>query len=294
MRIVSYNILDGGIGRADPLAEVLLAQRADVIGLVEADDPAMLDRIAWRLGFDCIAAEGRKGRTAALLTRGRIVESINHAARRAMPPRAAATLSDIAAARPDIAAARPDIAAARRAAGSAMTRSRSPRSFLEATVEVDRAQLTFGLLHTTAKASQRREHKRERELAAVLDVFADRRAAATPHVLMGDFNATSPLHKVERERLPDASRKYFDKQGDLPRSAITSILDAGYLDTLAVVSPEAAPTSATFTTLQPGQRVDFIFTFGLAPEAVTAAWIETDRLATYASDHYPVGAQLQF
>ena len=28
MRIVSYNILDGGEGRADPLAEVLLAHQA--------------------------------------------------------------------------------------------------------------------------------------------------------------------------------------------------------------------------------------------------------------------------
>jgi len=34
MRVVSYNILTGGEGRADPLAEVLLAQRADVIALV--------------------------------------------------------------------------------------------------------------------------------------------------------------------------------------------------------------------------------------------------------------------
>ena len=38
MRIVSYNILDGGVGRADPIAEVLLAQRPDVVGLVEADE----------------------------------------------------------------------------------------------------------------------------------------------------------------------------------------------------------------------------------------------------------------
>ena len=268
VRIVSYNILDGGIGRADPIAEVLIAQRADVIGLVEADDPAMLERIAWRMGFDCVAAEGRKGRTAALLTRGQILESINHAAR--------------------LAAAQRGMAAAWRAAGT-----RPPRSFLEATIEVGGAQMTFGVIHTTAKASQRREKKREQELAAVLEVFVDRRTAGAPHVLMGDFNATSPIHKLERTRLPDASRKFFDKERDLPRRAIASILDAGYLDTLAVAAPESAPTAATFTTLQPGQRVDFIFTFGVAPEAISAAWIETDRLATYASDHYPVGAELR-
>ena len=34
MRIVSYNILDGGEGRADPLAEVIEAQRPEVVALV--------------------------------------------------------------------------------------------------------------------------------------------------------------------------------------------------------------------------------------------------------------------
>ena len=41
MRIVRYNILDGGEGRADPLAEVIEAQRPDLVALVEATD-AML------------------------------------------------------------------------------------------------------------------------------------------------------------------------------------------------------------------------------------------------------------
>ena len=46
MRLVSYNILDGGEGRADPLAEVLLAQRADVVVLLEADQISVVERIA--------------------------------------------------------------------------------------------------------------------------------------------------------------------------------------------------------------------------------------------------------
>ena len=46
MRIVSYNIYNGGEGRADPLAEVIEAQRPDVVALLEADDPATLQHIA--------------------------------------------------------------------------------------------------------------------------------------------------------------------------------------------------------------------------------------------------------
>ena len=58
MRIVSYNILDGGEGRADPLAEVIEAQRPDVVALVEATDLTVIERIARRLGFDYVHAPG--------------------------------------------------------------------------------------------------------------------------------------------------------------------------------------------------------------------------------------------
>ncbi len=77
LRVVSYNILNGGIGRADPLAEVLLAQKPDIVCLVEADDADVRDRIAWRLGFDQVAAVGRESRTSCLMTRGTITTSIN-------------------------------------------------------------------------------------------------------------------------------------------------------------------------------------------------------------------------
>ena len=253
MRIVTYNILDGGIGRADPIAEVLLAQRADIVGLVEADDPAILDRIGWRLGWDYIAAEGPE-HTAALLTRGRILESVNHALRLG---------------------------------------KKGPRSFLEALVEVDGPAIAIGLVHATAKATEKRERTREKEIAQVLEAFEDRRAAGTSHLLIGDFNANSPIQRIDPDRLKPKSRKIYNEQGDLPRRVIQQILEADYTDTLASVARERAATAGTFSTLYPGQRVDYIFSFGLAPDQITAAWIETDRLATYASDHYPVGAELR-
>ena len=78
MRLISYNILDGGEGRADPIAEVIEAQRPDVVCLVEADDTAVLDRIARRLDFELIHAPGNT-HAAALLSRWPIRESINHA-----------------------------------------------------------------------------------------------------------------------------------------------------------------------------------------------------------------------
>src|SRR3954452_10219280 len=78
MRIFSYNILDGGEGRADPLAEVIEAQRADVVALVEATDLAVVERIANRLRMDYVQAPGRS-QASALLTRFTLRESIDHA-----------------------------------------------------------------------------------------------------------------------------------------------------------------------------------------------------------------------
>src|SRR5438045_4678712 len=79
MRLVSYNILDGGEGRADPLAEVILAQKADVVAIVEADNAEVLARIGKRLGMDYVHGEGKK-HSVALFSRFAIRESINHAA----------------------------------------------------------------------------------------------------------------------------------------------------------------------------------------------------------------------
>ena len=250
MRVVSYNILEGGVGRADPIAEVLLARRPDVVGLVEADDAEVVARIAWRLGMDHAAAIGREGRTSALLTRGRIAASTN----------------------------------------VVMVVDGGPRSFLWAEVEVDGVALPMGVVHLSAKASEERERRREAELDVVLDVTKELRGAGRPHLLTGDFNANSPVQRLARASLSDKSRPHWDAAGgDLPRRAIAKVLDAGYVDALAAHDPEAAATAASFTTRQPGQRVDYVFAHGLR---VVDAWVERDRLAEYASDHFPVGAEV--
>ena len=49
LRIVGYNILSGGEGRADPLAEVLIAQQADIILIEQATNDEVLQRLAIRL-----------------------------------------------------------------------------------------------------------------------------------------------------------------------------------------------------------------------------------------------------
>ena len=51
MRLLTYNIREGGVGRTDQLAEVIKAASADVVALQEARDPIVVEKIAKLAGF---------------------------------------------------------------------------------------------------------------------------------------------------------------------------------------------------------------------------------------------------
>jgi endonuclease/exonuclease/phosphatase family metal-dependent hydrolase len=251
MRIVSYNILNGGEGRADPIAEVVLAQKPDVVCLVEADDAAALERIGRRLKMDCVVASGgRDG--VALLSRWPIIQSVDHA----------------------------------------LLRKEFTGSLLEGVVADDAGrEWPIGVVHLSARATEADEQKREAELAVVLNVFARYRKAGCAHILAGDFNANSPVLKIDPHKCKAATQTAWENNGGkVPRRVVQRLLDEGYVDSLGAFDAGLAATAGSFTTQQPGQRVDYVFTFGV--ERVKGAWIEADRLARYASDHFPVGAEV--
>jgi endonuclease/exonuclease/phosphatase family metal-dependent hydrolase len=251
MKILSYNILDGGEGRADPLAEVILARAPDVVCLAEADEHAVLERIAKRLTMEyVVATAGRNG--VALFSRWPIIQSVDHA----------------------------------------VFRENFTGSLLEAVVaQPGGSEWPIGVVHLTARAKEEDEKKREAELAVVLKAFAGHRAAGRPHVLAGDFNANSPIQHIDPSACKAATRTAWEANGrTLPRRVVQRLLDSGYVDSLQAFAPGQAARAGSFTTQEPGQRVDYIFTFGI--EAPRDAWIEQDRLARYASDHFPVGVEI--
>jgi exodeoxyribonuclease III len=253
MRVVSYNILDGGEGRADPLAEVILAQRPDVVALVEAEDLAVLERLAMRLDMDCVQGAGRP-RAAAILSRWPIVESVNHAP----------------------------------------IHEQGPRSLLEAVVrDPQGTEWIIAATHFRPHMKEADEDRRLVEAEALLEVFQAYRQQRRPHVLAGDFNANAPQQTIDIERCrPSVREEWQQNGGRLPRRVVQRLLDEGYVDTLHAVRGEEAMVTPTFTTNHPGQRVDYIFTWGIEPSRLRGAWVERDRLATYASDHYPVGVEI--
>jgi endonuclease/exonuclease/phosphatase family metal-dependent hydrolase len=149
-------------------------------------------------------------------------------------------------------------------------------------------------VHLHPNASEADEDARLREIQTLLELTADHRQANRPHVVAGGFNATSPIQQIDPALCLPKTRDQWQANGlSLPRRAIGALLAAGYVDTLHASIGEAAATAGTFSTQFPGQRVDYIMTWGVPRARIRRAWIEQDRLARFASDHYPVGAEVE-
>lgn len=253
MRILSYNILDGGKERAELLTRVIESRRPDVIGLVEADGPTVVEQLAAHIGMDFIHAPGNS-KASALLSRFPIRETINHA-----------PLHEVL-----------------------------EKSLLEAVI-VDAAgfEWTLGVVHFHARATEADESIREGEIEQVLKVFAPHRESNRPHLLMGDFNANAPYQRIDPARCKPKTREAWEKNGGhIPRRVVQRILDAGYLDSLRAFDPVASETIGSFSTEFPGQRVDFIFCFGIDAGRIRRAEVVSDPPAPDASDHFPVTLEL--
>jgi endonuclease/exonuclease/phosphatase family metal-dependent hydrolase len=78
LRIVTWNILDGGVGRLDRIASVLRQADADVVALQEANDRGGVERLAARLGMELAYGEANSPFAVAWLSRLPVVRSQNH------------------------------------------------------------------------------------------------------------------------------------------------------------------------------------------------------------------------
>ncbi|HMB95101.1 MAG TPA: endonuclease/exonuclease/phosphatase family protein [Tepidisphaeraceae bacterium] len=251
--MLSYNILDGGAGRAPKLADVIASQRPDIVALVEADDASVVEQIAGDLNMDFLHARaGRKG--SAILSRWNIRQTIDHAA----------------------------------------LRDENLKSLLEATiVDPSGREWIVGIVHLAAHAREKDEQKRERQIELVLDIFSEYRKTNRPHLLAGDFNSNSPIQQIDPQQCkPETRQEWQANGGGIPRRVVQKILDADYIDTLAAFDLPQAKTNGSFSTDFPGQRVDYIFAFGIEAPKIKQAWIEKSPLAKEASDHFPIGAEI--
>ncbi|MEP7067579.1 MAG: endonuclease/exonuclease/phosphatase family protein [Gemmatimonadota bacterium] len=72
MRLLTYNIREGGVGRAAQIAEVIKAASPDVVALQEARDPVVVEQIARLAGFDYWGS--RRSHSTGFLSKVRVLK----------------------------------------------------------------------------------------------------------------------------------------------------------------------------------------------------------------------------
>jgi endonuclease/exonuclease/phosphatase family metal-dependent hydrolase len=299
-RILTYNILIGGTRRVDQITNMIRAARPDVVGLVEAYNPRVVEQLAGALGMDFRMSGDEQHRYdyhTALLSRLPIVSS--HQYRRS---------------------------------------HMNSRPTLEVCVrEEDGRELTIFVAHLQASFSDsarggdsiRREEARE-----LLSIMEPKRG--TPHLLMGDFNSIAPGDTLQGSRLlrylialdqrhkqvdltghpnlesvvPPALRFLYPLLERVPRSRLLSALfdaalslytargtirllrKAGYIDSYRYVNPHSQ--GFTCPASFPAGRIDYIMA---SPELASrlldcSVLSEGDGVYGFqASDHLPVVAE---
>jgi endonuclease/exonuclease/phosphatase family metal-dependent hydrolase len=297
-RILSYNILVGGQPRINQITAMIQAADPDVVGLVEATNPRVVETLAKRLGMQYrISAPGQNSADwqVAVLSRRPLIHTEVH--------RCPGILT---------------------------------KPLLEVCVEeAEGSRLTIFVTHLTASFTYGRagESIRRDEVREILRIMAP--LQGTPHLLMGDFNALAPgdrlkgsillryLVAMDQRRKKDAEGSIghpylnfvvppafhifnpmlrviphskllsaiFDELTALyaPRGSISLLLKAGYTDSFRYTNPRAlgftCPASA------PAGRIDYIFA---SPEMVwrlTRCEILTEGngfRGEDASDHFPI------
>jgi endonuclease/exonuclease/phosphatase family metal-dependent hydrolase len=167
---------------------------------------------------------------------------------------------------------------------------RITRSMFHAVVQAGSRRLPVIGLHLHARETLSDEQIRMGEVPAILDIahlFYNR-----PHVIAGDFNTNSPAQRIDVKALrPKVLPRIASQQYEHPREVLRTMLEKQYVDAHAQGrTPEQFGRS--FTTACPATRVDFVL---LSPEAaplLRSCEVFTPEMAKYASDHFPVVAEL--
>jgi len=301
-RILSYNILVGGARRIDQITQMILAAQPEVVGLVEASDPRVVETLGERLEMEYRMSGGAQHDPAggiAVLSRLPIVSSQVH--------RSPAFIN---------------------------------KPVLEVCVrEEDGGELAIFVTHLSASfatSSRGGDDIRREEVREILRIMEAKRGM--PHLLMGDFNSIAPGDDLKGSRLLryliEVDKFYAQRPVEavghphldfvvppdlrfleplllqIPRSHLLSTLfdgalslyvargtirllrKAGYVDSFRRASPHA--TGFTCPARMPAGRIDYIMASPELAERLSTCYVLAEGNGVYgyeASDHLPVVAE---
>jgi exodeoxyribonuclease-3 len=166
-------------------------------------------------------------------------------------------------------------------------------SCLQATVRLKNANsLTIFGLHLAAYYPGFLERWRMHQLRALLRYI--RRTAPGMHLLAGDFNAIAPGDQaLLMEAPPWVKAQAWFQLGYIPRWALRSLLDAGYVDCFRKLHPKK--DGFTLPSPHPQVRLDYVFaTPPLARTLRECRVITEPEKVASASDHLPLLAEFEW
>jgi len=135
------------------------------------------------------------------------------------------------------------------------------------------------LIHGRTAADAEHRAAEVRAILKVLDVLQ-----ATPHVLVGDFNAIHPNDSVGNPPMGET-------QGYIARQPIQLLLTAGYTDCYRTLHQDIP--GYTYPAPQPWLRLDYIFASAPLVAHLYASNLDMGPQARRASDHLPVWAEFR-
>jgi endonuclease/exonuclease/phosphatase family metal-dependent hydrolase len=253
VRLLTYNIREGGVGRADAIAEVIEAAHPDVVALQEARDPLVVERIAQVAGFPFWGS--RRSHSTGFLSRVPVIE---HAWRH--PPHTRHALLEVSL-----------------ADGLPRLFVLHLRAWFSKWSEQQRARELRGLLDGIREQLEREEH------AFAFHVLAGDFNALAP----GELFDPSPMPAWIRGMVWLSGRDIARSTIEMMRT--DGYVDAWR----AVHPDMAEKPGYTFPVWNPHVRLDYVFTPAKFASRVTACEVRrSPDAARSASDHYPLLVEL--
>ena len=253
VRLLTYNIREGGLGRADQIAEVITAANPDVVALQEARDPAIVERIAQLAGFPFSGA--RAAHSTGFLSR---VPVLAHEWRH--PPRTRHALLEVSL-----------------ADGLPRLFVLHLRAWFSKWSEQQRARELRGLLDGIRDQLVREQH------AFAFHVLAGDFNALAP----GELFDSSPMPAWIRGKVWLSGRDIARSTIEMMRA--DGYADAWR----TVHPDSASEPGYTFPVWNPHVRLDYVFTPTAYASRITACEVRrTPDLVRTASDHLPLLVEL--
>jgi len=320
LRVATYNILAGGGERWGEIETMVAALNPDVIALQEIEDPQPMRSMGERLGYQVIFGEAPRFRHQGLLSRLPIASWVNHQDALAWPRNSIEVELDLGSASviPRLRLHTVHLTAAFQRRGRA-----EPDRVRELTAIRRQAESGRGVPHLVigdfnslapgdairatdflGQLSEWRKSGVLEEVGALQSVPAGVKAMRWWRGADSEAAEISEVARSGIPRLPWLVHPLIElvPRGEttdalvgalMPRAAVRSMLDSGYVDCLRQIHPRK--DSFTCPTYQPAVRIDYVFATADMAERLVNCFVAAQsgnlgEVAKLASDHFPVVA----